>query len=268
MITYKLFEAGFCLHCERMTLNKGDFKQAQYPALCALVTHPTEGYILFDTGYSERFYELTATFPYSIYKNLTPVNITRSLKNQLSQQNIAPEEIRYIIISHFHADHIGGLRDFPNARFICHQDALADIQGKKGVKALLQGFLPDLLPEDFNERVMSISSSMPLPNSLSPFKYGFDIFGDNLLWAVPLPGHAKGQIGLFFNAEHPVFLVADSAYHSETLNSLHLPSMLTRLIHDDWEEYKQTIAQLNQMITDNPQYTLIPSHCIQHRPID
>ena len=98
MITYKLFEAGFCSHCERMTLNSGRFKKTHYPALCALIKHPTEGYILFDTGYSERFYQLTANFPYSIYKNLTPVNITYSLKDQLMAQGIEPQEIRYIII--------------------------------------------------------------------------------------------------------------------------------------------------------------------------
>lgn len=73
MIEYQLFEAGYCKHCERMTLKSGRMQQCDYPALCALIKHPKQGYILFDTGYSERFFQLTQKFPFSLYRRLTPV---------------------------------------------------------------------------------------------------------------------------------------------------------------------------------------------------
>lgn len=263
---YKLFEAGYCSHCQRITRRSGQLKQAQYPALCALIKHPKQGYILFDTGYSERFHQLTAQFPYSLYRYLTPVQLNYSLKDQLLAHGVQPHEIKTIVISHFHADHIGGLCDFPQARFICHQDALADISGKRGVKALLQGFLPDLLPEHFADRVICVDASMPLPSILSPFTHGFDLFGDGLLWAIPLPGHARGQIGLFFHADEPVFLVADSCWHSETIQQLHLPSHLTRLVHHDWHAYVATIHQLHVLAQQQPGMKIIPSHCEQFRP--
>lgn len=266
MMHYKLFEAGYCSHCQRITRRGGRLQKAQYPALCALINHPKEGYILFDTGYSERFHQLTRKFPYSLYRYLTPVQLNYSLKDQLLAHAIQPHEIKTIVISHFHADHIGGLRDFPQARFVCHQDALADIQGKRGVKALLQGFLPDLLPEDFTDRWISIDATMLLPSILSPFTHGFDLFGDGMLWIVPLPGHAPGQIGLFFHAPDPVFLVADSCWHSETIQQLHLPSHLTRLVHHDWHAYITTIHQLHVLAQQQPSVKIIPSHCQKFRP--
>ncbi|KTD51015.1 MBL fold metallo-hydrolase [Legionella quateirensis] len=261
MIEYRLFEAGYCRHCERMTLKSGRLKQSEYPALCALIKHPHHGYILFDTGYSDRFFHLTKKFPFSLYRHLTPVVLQKSLKEQLLQHNIQPEEINYIVISHFHADHIGGIIDFPNARYICHPAAIEDIKNKKGIRALLQGFLPKLLPDDFYQRLIVLNDEIPLTPSLLPFTSGFDLFDDGLLIAISLPGHAKGQIGLYFNSLKETFLVADSCWHQETFKELDYPSELTYLIHHDKKEYLQTIKNLHSLSKTNKEIDIIPSHC-------
>ncbi len=237
MITYQLFEAGFCRHCERMTLKNGHFKQREYPSLCVLIKHETQGYVLFDAGYSDRFFNLTKRFPFSLYRYLTPVTLKKTLKEQLLEKGIKPEDINYILISHFHADHIGGLSDFPNAKFLCHKDAINDIRNKGKLRSLLQGILPDLLPQNFYERLTLIGDNpIPLDTNLSPFTIGFDLFGDKKIIAIPLPGHAKGQIGLYFEAEKKIFLIADSCWHQSTYQELILPSNLTYMIHDNKEQ--------------------------------
>lgn len=263
MIEYQLFEAGYCTHCERMTLKNGRWKQCAYPAICALIKHPLQGYILFDTGYTARFNELTQKFPFSLYRRLTPMVLKKSLKEQLTENNIQASEIKAIVISHFHADHIGGLKDFPNARFFCHPEAINDIRQKTGIKALLQGFLPGLLPKDFYERLVVLKNEVPLKSNLSPFTTGFDLFGDKQLIAIPLPGHAKGQIGLYFTAAQETFLVADSCWHQETFKEFVFPSNLTYLIHDNREAYQQTIKKLHQLFKNNKEIDIIPAHC-QH----
>ncbi|CBJ10875.1 putative conserved hypothetical protein [Legionella longbeachae NSW150] len=274
MIEYQLFEAGFCKHCERMTLKNGRLKQCEYPAICALIKHPKQGYILFDTGYSNRFYELTQKFPFSLYRRLTPVTLKKSLKQQLEEKNIQASEIKAIVISHFHADHIGGLNDFPNAQFFCHLDAINNISNKKGIKALLQGFLPGLLPKDFYERLVILKNEIQLESNLAPFTRGFDLFDDKNLIAIPLPGHAKGQIGLYFKSAqfHPpeqntqeVFLVADSCWHQEAFKEFVFPSNVTYLIHDNKEAYQQTIRNLHHLFNNNKTIDIIPSHCQQIR---
>ncbi|HHF7344461.1 TPA: MBL fold metallo-hydrolase [Legionella feeleii] len=266
MISYDLFEVGSCRHCERMTMTKGQFKQREYPSTCALIKHKTQGYILFDTGYSARFFHLTKYFPYSLYRHLTPVTLNQSLKQQLLAINIQPTDINYIVISHFHADHIGGLRDFPNAKFICHQDAIHDVKSKKGFRALLQGFLPGLLPKNFYERLIVLGKEeVTLEEELSPFTSGFDLFGDKQVFAIPLPGHAKGQIGLYFKAEKDTFLIADSCWHQEAYEKLIYPSNLTYLVHDNKEQYIQTIAHLHLLYKQNPDLDIIPTHCLHTR---
>ncbi|MDR3501002.1 MAG: MBL fold metallo-hydrolase [Legionella sp.] len=265
MIEYQLFEAGYCKHCERMTLKSGRMQQCDYPALCALIKHPQQGYILFDTGYSDRFFQLTQKFPFSLYRRLTPVILKKSLKQQLEEQHIQASEIRTIIISHFHADHIGGLKDFPNAQFICHPEAISGIDKKKGIRALIKGFLPDLLPKDFYERLVLLKQEIALPAELSPFTSGFDLFNDGQLIAISLPGHAKGQIGLYFKSIEgkETFLIADSCWHQETFKELIYPSNLTYLIHEDKQAYQNTILQLHQLHQQNQALDIIPAHC-QH----
>ncbi|EHL32050.1 MBL fold metallo-hydrolase [Legionella drancourtii] len=262
MITYQLFEAGFCRHCERMTLKNGHFKQREYPSICALIKHERKGYILFDTGYTDRFLQLTQKFPQSLYRHLTPLILKKSLKTQLLEKGIQPTDINYIVISHFHADHIGGLHDFPNAQFICHRQAIDTIKHKGRLKALLKGFLPGLVPSDFNERTILLDNNLiKLGENLSPFSQGYDLFGDQQLILIPLPGHAKGHIGLYFKVDKEIFLIGDSCWHQETFKELVYPSNLTYFIHDNKNDYIQTIKNLHALYKHNKNIEIIPSHC-------
>ena len=266
-LTYKFYAAGFCTHLECITLRGSSWSPKTFPALCCLIKHPTQGYILYDTGYSDRFYQATKQWPFCLYRKITPVNLSPSepLVEQLKNDGISPEDIRTIIISHFHADHIGGLRDFPRTKFICSQLAYDSVKGQKGMKALRKGYLAPLLPDDFEKRT-SFSESF---NSLrpdvayTPFQEAYDLFGDGQLLGVPLPGHAHGQLGLIFGVrgEKPVFLVADSCWSSIAYKQNILPSRLTALVHDNWQDYKKTLSKIHSLSQMNPMIRIVPSHC-------
>ncbi len=83
------------------------------------------------------------------------------------------------------------MRDFPTARFICHPEAIDDIKSKKGFRALIQGFLPGLLPNDFYERLILLDNKMKLATYLYPFSEGYDLFNDDSMFAIPLPDMQK-----------------------------------------------------------------------------
>ncbi|MFN6077221.1 MAG: MBL fold metallo-hydrolase, partial [Fluviicola sp.] len=137
------FSAGFCSADNSHTYKNAPKGKTVFPAFCALIQHPELGNIVFDTGYSEHFFNATKNFPNRIYRWVAPVTFTKgdSAKDQLeSKMGISGEYIDYVIVSHFHGDHIGGLKDFPNARFICSKKAF--IHFKNYPRAIAFSFEP------------------------------------------------------------------------------------------------------------------------------
>lgn len=262
-----LLATGYCTQSEHMLFRDGQRKTVRFPAIIALLEHPTAGPILFDTGYSERFFVETQSFPASLYRRLTPVYLRpeETAIRQLAARGIPATAVRAVIVSHFHADHVCGLADFPNARYLYFEDAYKAICQLRGLQALRAAFLPGLLPADFGERAQPVPLAQlkALPPDYAPFTQGIDLYGDGALIAVRVPGHAAGQMGLFVQTEdgERTFLVADACWHSRAYRENVLPNPLVRLIFANWRDYCTSFGQIVQFHRQNPAVPIIPSHC-------
>ncbi|GED71578.1 MBL fold metallo-hydrolase [Brevibacillus reuszeri] len=262
-----LLDTGYCRQLELFSRKGGRLKNVPFHAIAGLIEHPVHGRFLFDTGYSTRFFEATRAFPYSVYGKLTPVVTEegQSVRAQLEAQRIAPDSIKGILISHFHADHIGGLRDFPQAQLYCFEQAYAHIRGKTGIAALREGYLPDLMPDDFEERVTFVdrTSPAPLPKAYHPYIEAYDLFGDQSLRLVDLNGHARGQFGVLLRDEvhGEVFLCADAAWSSVAYREHLLPHPFARLIMTDQKAYRENLHKLHQLSRNQSDLRILPTHC-------
>lgn len=259
MIEHKMMWAGYCLQKEANSIKGGGNREIRFHALFVLLEHPQYGHILFDTGYGSCFYEATEVFPYSVYARVTPVFINEedTAKSQLLKLGIKPEDVSYIIISHFHADHIGGLRDFPEAKFVCLESAYQAINKRTGIMALREGFLPKLLPDDFSDRVMFLREKT-FSDEFSPFTYYYDVFGDKSILAFDLSGHASGQIGILSGKR---FFVADACYHSDAYRKMLPPPLMVRMLLGSNREYLRMLSILHAFYQNHPDIEIIPSHC-------
>lgn len=268
-----LMSAGYCVHPEFVTLRGGSLRPAAYPAGFACIRHPAHGWILFDTGYSARFLQLTRSLPYALYRKLTPVRLReeQTAVRQLAKLGITAGDVRYIILSHFHADHIGGARDFPGARFLYPQAAYDAVRTLGPLRATRAGFIAGLLPDNFADIGVPIERTAARVQLYGdvPFESGWDLFGDGSLIAIPLPGHAAGQIGLLLTtARASVLLCADAAWSSRALRDNRLPHPAAGLVMNDRTAYRDTFQRLRAWQAADPALMMVPSHCRSFFDID
>lgn len=261
-IRLRILDTGYCLASEHHVFSGGAQREMHCHALVGLLHHPSYGYTLFDAGYAPRMLTATERWPWRLYRWMTPLRLDPelALAVQLPRIGVQPADIRRVIVSHFHADHIAGLRDFPNATIITTVEALVQVQTLRGVAALLRGLLPAVLPTDLMERVE------PLPafgdHALPGLGPTHDLFGDGSVRLMHLPGHARGQIGaLVYTTEGPLLLAADGAWTRRSIRERRPPAPVTSFFVDDMRTVRTTIDGLHAFMVAHPEVRIIPTHC-------
>jgi glyoxylase-like metal-dependent hydrolase (beta-lactamase superfamily II) len=262
----RIVTTGSCRHPELATIRGGSWRPATFPALVALIHHPSEGPILFDTGYDPAFLASTRRFPERLYRWLTPPEIASPVADRLTAEGVEPAEIRHIVLSHFHGDHASGLSRFPKAVVHCSKAGLRSVWGRGRIRALAAGTPRGLLPPDLPERCAFFEDKpvTPLGADLLPFESGADILGDGSLLAVPLPGHCPGHWGLVVKEPRGLhFLVADSAWSSRAIRENRPAPAFTAALLGNAATGRETLSRLNALGTRNPDILLTPSHCAE-----
>jgi glyoxylase-like metal-dependent hydrolase (beta-lactamase superfamily II) len=247
------FIVGHCTHPSCMALKGSGFATRCFPSRAYLI-ETKNGLHLWDTGYASRFYDAVSKGVNRLYGWVTPVffDESSSLVSQLAAVGVRPADIQSVTLSHFHADHMAGVKDFPNAMIACCAYGWAAHKHLSGLAALRRAFLPELLPNDFYGRFtpVQVLSWKPLPAELSPFPQGFDLTGTGEVFIVPLPGHADGHLGAFVLEDSGwTLLASDAAWAPEGYRDLRGPSELSFLIQDNRREYYETLQNLHQLHT-------------------
>lgn len=274
MITeWRLFKAGHCRHPELAVRRDGGLRPCTFPSLATALRHRRHGWLLLDTGYASHFLTATEPFPERLYRWTTPVHGAReqALAGQLAGAGIDPAQIGHIVLSHLHGDHVAGVADFPSAQVYIDDAAWDHLAGCNRLSATANGYLPALL-DDVPRRLIRFSqlpSARALPVELDGFAPARDLFGDGSVLLVPLPGHAPGHTGLWFDdGQGPVFLIADATWSSDALEKGVLPPALVTAWLGDSPRYRDTFARLHALAHQHRHVRLVPAHCNRWLPAD
>jgi glyoxylase-like metal-dependent hydrolase (beta-lactamase superfamily II) len=263
----RAIRVGHCRHPQIMSIRDGSVRPIVFPALAMLIVHPVEGPILFDTGYDPAFFEATRPFPERFYRWLTPVTLKpgEELGAQLGARGIAPADIRHVVLSHFHADHMAGLHLFPKAAIHCARAGLEAACGAGRLAGVRKGILRALFPADIQARARFFEDAprAALPSAMAPFESGADLFGDLSLLAVELPGHCPGHWGLAVaDSGHGLhFMVGDAAWSSDAIRRNVPPPAIASGFLGDTGKVRETLARLHALWRRNPDVRLTPCHC-------
>lgn len=235
--------------------------------LFGIVEHPQQGIILFDTGVHTQFHDATRQFPYRIHSILTPFDLKqeKNAGNQLLKTGIHPRDVKAIIISHGHADHIPGIIDFPDAKIIINKVELDfmcwDYTKHNSVKLFRNAYLKSLYNHCRNE-IMPIDFTIRGKRH-SMFNTAVDLWDDGTMYLVELPGHTKGQMGLFMsNVESmDLFFVGDAAYLQDNIRYNIPTAKLFQIVYASPKNFIKTLNMLHELQKAHPDLLMIPSHC-------
>jgi N-acyl homoserine lactone hydrolase len=206
------------------TFAYGDLK-IQFVFSCYLIKHGDE-YMLWDTGHA-------MTMP-----NVAP---KVSLVDLLAKIDVKPDQIKYVGISHYHADHTGQVASFPKATLLIGAREWEAITSPKPAEGV--NYKP------FESWIKGDSKVEPQPTDK-------DVFGDGTVIMLRTPGHTPGHSSLLVKLSQmgPVILSGDAVHFRENYDSDGVP----------WFNYDraQTVASIERIkkIASNLKATVIIQH--------
>lgn len=182
-----------------------DWQDEAMPVNAYLVEHPA-GACLFDTGQTARA-AAKGWFPrWHPFFRLSRFELTSAdeITCRLRELGVEPADVRYVVLSHLHTDHVGGIDAFADARVIVHR---LEWERANGVGGRLRGYLPQRWPEGLEPTLVDLDG-----DAIGPFGGSYDVAGDGRLLLVPTPGHTAGHSALLVRAEKQWLLAGDLAH--------------------------------------------------------
>lgn len=167
----------------------GGWSAGTLPVNVALVDHRA-GLCLFDAGPGARVTTPGARVGWHPWLRLARFEATPTdtVADALARHGATRADVRWLVLSHLHVDHVGGVAEYPGAEVIVSRtewDLAAGLAGR------VRGYVPRLWPEGREPHMIG-----PDGPALGPFPGTYDVAGDGRLLAVPTPGHTPGHLGL------------------------------------------------------------------------
>ena len=196
---------------------------------CYVIKHGSD-YMVWDTGY----------LPGSV-----PNATNKPLVDLMKQINVNPDQVKFVGISHFHADHTGQLAPFTNATLLIGKGDWDGINAN---------------PPMGGANVAGFKEWIGEKRKVEPQSADKDVFGDGSVVMLRTPGHTPGHQALLVRLKDkgPVILSGDAVHFHENYANEGVPGFNY--------DRAQTIASIQRIkqIEKNLKATVI----IQHDPRD
>lgn len=219
------------------------------PIYAWVIEHP-EGVIVIDTGETARTAEPGYLPWWHLYFKLgmkAQVKPEEEIGPQLRAMGIPPRDVRWLVMTHLHTDHAGGLYHFPQTEMLV---ARAEYELAAGFMGRMRGYLSNHWPTWFEPRRIEFRA-----DPVGPFPKSFSLTKAGDVHLVPTPGHTAGQMAVIVeNGEQSYFFAGDTSYTEK-----HMLNQVVDGVSLDISVARQTLKRTLQYVRQTPTVYL-PSH--------
>ncbi len=212
------------------------------PIFAYVIEHP-EGLIVVDTGETARTTEpgyFPWWHPYFRFGVREWVRPEEEIGPQMQALGFHPGDVRWVLLTHLHTDHAGGLAYFPHAEHILTH---REYENDRGLLGSLRGFLPNRWPSWFRPTLIDMT-----PEPFGPFSSSYRVTQTGDVHLVPTPGHTPGHLSVVVTASDVTYFLAGDASYTQNL-------MLKEEIDgvsNDRATARRTLAQIHAFCHTTP----------------
>lgn len=225
------------------------------PIPCFLISHPTAGLILVDTG----LHPSIASDPASNLGRFTTWLMRpqqepgQDALSQLRDKGISPSDIRMVVFTHLHYDHASAISEFPDSTLIVSETEwkyAATIRNPD-----FKGYRRQQYDYAFDFRTVSFDSDRV--NSYASFGRTLDLFGDGSIRLAFTPGHSPGHQSLICRLKERDLVISGDAIYEES--KLEPRSSLPGSMYDE-HNYKRSLQELRLFRQTYPSAIITAGH--------
>jgi N-acyl homoserine lactone hydrolase len=216
-----------------------------------LVRHP-QGDLLIDTGLGRTIAAQVKDFPF-LFRLGTELVLMQPAADQLDAAGYDWKQLRYILLTHAHWDHVSGVPDFPGVPVLV---AAAEH------RFLDEGGWPTATARSMKTTTVFQEYAFK-PVSYLGFDQSQDLYGDGSIVIVPTPGHTPGSVAIFLTLPGGAryAFVGDLVWQLEGLLEREArPWFESKQLREDPDAFRQSLLHLSAIVERYPQITIVPSH--------